>query len=36
MLFALFGIDGQLDRTAMKKQVEAMVRSGAHGIAVLG
>jgi 2-keto-3-deoxy-L-arabinonate dehydratase len=36
MLFALFGTDGQLDRTAMKMQVDAMVRSGAHGIAVLG
>ena len=36
MLFALFTRDGSLDRKAMRRQVEAMVRAGAHGIAVLG
>jgi 2-keto-3-deoxy-L-arabinonate dehydratase len=36
MLFALFGEDGRLDRNAMRKQVEALIRAGVHGIAVLG
>lgn len=36
MLFALFGADGAMDRPAMRRQVEAMVRNGASGIAVLG
>jgi 4-hydroxy-tetrahydrodipicolinate synthase len=36
MLFSLFGEDGKLDRQAMRKQVDAMVRGGVHGIAVLG
>lgn len=36
MLFALFGKDGHLDRRAMKRQTDAMVSAGAHGIAVLG
>lgn len=36
MLFALFGRDRGLDRKAMKRQLDAMVRAGAHGIAILG
>jgi len=36
MLFALFGRDGALDRQAMRRQIDAMVDVGAHGIAVLG
>lgn len=36
MLFALFGRDGLLDRQAMRRQVDAMVDAGAHGIAILG
>ena len=36
MLYAFFGRDGALDRAAMSRQVEACVRGGAHGVAVLG
>lgn len=36
MLYAFFEPDGTLDRNAMRTQVEAMITSGAHGIAVLG
>jgi len=36
MLFAYFDADGALDRAAMRRQVEACIRAGAHGIAVLG
>lgn len=36
MLYAFFSPDGQLDREAMRRQVEAAVKGGAHGIAVLG
>lgn len=36
MMYALFGSDGVLDREAMRRQVQACVRAGAHGIAVLG
>jgi dihydrodipicolinate synthase/N-acetylneuraminate lyase len=36
MLYAFFGADGQLDRRAMRGQVEACLRQGAHGIAALG
>lgn len=36
ILYAFFGADGRLDRDAMRLQVEACVRSGAHGIAALG
>jgi 2-keto-3-deoxy-L-arabinonate dehydratase len=36
MLYAFFGADGQLDRRAMRAQVEHCVASGAHGIAALG
>jgi 4-hydroxy-tetrahydrodipicolinate synthase len=36
MLYAVFGADGALDRAAMERQVEACVRGGAHGVAVLG
>ena len=36
MLYAFFGRDGALDRAAMRRQVEACVRGGAHGVAVLG
>jgi len=36
MLYGLFDTRGALDQVAMAKQVEAMVRSGAHGVAALG
>src|SRR6185369_17048279 len=36
MMYAFFGADGSLDRDAMRRQVRACVRNGAHGIAVLG
>ncbi|MBV9523102.1 MAG: dihydrodipicolinate synthase family protein [Alphaproteobacteria bacterium] len=36
MLYALFGADGRLDRAAMRRQVEACLAQGAHGLAVLG
>jgi 4-hydroxy-tetrahydrodipicolinate synthase len=36
MQYAFFGRDGRLDRAAMGMQVEAAVRAGAHGVAVLG
>ena len=34
MLYALFAADGSLDRAAMRRQVQACLRGGAHGIAV--
>lgn len=34
--FALFGSDGALDRNAVRRQVQAMVRHKVHGITVLG
>ena len=36
MLYAFFGADGELDRQAMRRQTEAAIRAGAHGIAVGG
>lgn len=36
MLFAFFDAVERLDRGAMKRQVDALVAGGAHGIAVLG
>ena len=36
MLYALFDANGQLDRAAMRAQVEHCVAGGAHGIAALG
>jgi 4-hydroxy-tetrahydrodipicolinate synthase len=36
MLYAFFNEAGALDRAAMRRQVEACVREGAHGIAILG
>ncbi|MCS6876988.1 MAG: dihydrodipicolinate synthase family protein [Geminicoccaceae bacterium] len=36
MLYAFFRADGRLDREAMRRQVEACVKAGAHGIAALG
>ncbi len=36
MLYAFFDEAGALDRPAMRRQVEACVREGAHGLAVLG
>lgn len=36
MIYAFFGPDGRLDRQAMKRQVEACVASGVHGVAILG
>lgn len=36
MLYAFFDADGRLDRAAMRRQVDAVVASGAHGVAVLG
>jgi 4-hydroxy-tetrahydrodipicolinate synthase len=36
VLYAFFTKEGGIDRAAMVRQTEAMVRCGAHGIAVLG
>ena len=36
VLYAFFGPDGALDRAAMRRQVEACVAGGAHGVMVLG
>jgi len=36
MLYAFFQRDGQLDRGAMVRQVDACIAGGAHGIAILG
>ncbi len=36
MIYAFFGPDGRLDRAAMKRQIEASVASGVHGVAILG
>jgi len=36
MLYAFFGADNHLDREAHRKQVQACVASGAHGLAVGG
>jgi 4-hydroxy-tetrahydrodipicolinate synthase len=36
MIYAFFGPDGRLDRQAMKRQADALVASGVHGVAILG
>lgn len=36
MLYAFFSPEGLLDRNAMRRQVQACVANGAHGVAVLG
>jgi 4-hydroxy-tetrahydrodipicolinate synthase len=36
MIYAFFGPDGRLDREAMRRQTEAYVKSGVHGISILG
>ncbi len=36
MLYAFFDRDNHLDRTAFRRQVEACIGSGCHGIAILG
>lgn len=36
ILYAFFDADGRLDREAMRRQVEASLAAGAHGIAALG
>jgi dihydrodipicolinate synthase/N-acetylneuraminate lyase len=36
MLYAFFDAEGQLDREAMRRQVEHCVAAGAHGVAALG
>jgi 4-hydroxy-tetrahydrodipicolinate synthase len=36
MVYAFFGADGRLDRGAMRRQVEASIAAGAHGVAALG
>jgi 2-keto-3-deoxy-L-arabinonate dehydratase len=36
ILYAFFDRDNRLDRAAMRRQVEAVVGNGAHGVAVLG
>jgi 4-hydroxy-tetrahydrodipicolinate synthase len=36
MLYAFFDRDGALDRSAVRRQVDACVANGAHGVAVLG
>lgn len=36
MIYAFFGPDRRLDREVMRRQTEAYVRSGVHGVAILG
>ena len=36
VVYALFDDRGELSREAIRKQVDAMVRHGVHGVAVLG
>lgn len=36
ILYAFFDAGERLDRAAMRAQVEACIRGGAHGIAILG
>lgn len=36
MMFAFFGLDGALDRAAMRRQVRAALACGVQGVAVLG
>ena len=36
ILYALFDTEERLDRAAMKRQLEASIASGAHGVAALG
>lgn len=36
VLYAFFGSDGRLDRSAMRRQVEGCLAAGVHGIMVLG
>jgi len=36
MLYTFFGAEGELDRMAMRRQVDACINAGAHGIAILG
>lgn len=36
MLYAFFDEGGRLDRTAFRRQIEAVLAAGAHGVAILG
>lgn len=36
MIYAFFGPDGRLDREAMRRQTMAYVKSGVHGVSILG
>jgi len=36
ILYAFFGVEGRLDRAAMRRQTEIVVAGGAHGLAVMG
>src|SRR5471032_2830587 len=36
MLYTFFDAAGGLDRDAMRRQVDACIKAGAHGIAILG
>jgi len=36
MLYTFFDVAGNLDRAAMRRQVDACIEAGAHGIAILG
>ena len=36
MLYAFFNSSGQLDRDAVRRQVEACIAAGAHGLAIGG
>ena len=36
ILYSFFDDEGQLDREAMRRQVEGCITGGAHGIAVMG
>jgi 4-hydroxy-tetrahydrodipicolinate synthase len=36
MIYTFFGADGRPDRAAMRRQIDACVNGGVHGIAILG
>lgn len=36
MLYAFFDVQGRIDRAAMARQARAAIKSGAHGVAILG
>jgi 4-hydroxy-tetrahydrodipicolinate synthase len=36
MLYSFFGADGRLDRAAMRRQIDACIAAGVHGVTFLG